>query len=527
MKPLVAICHAAWMPGRAETLERLMAQLDGCDVRVFTSLEREHSAIWARRAWRWGAAQDRSVCYLNDDVTVCPRFAEALTALIDENPEDVISLHTQTPAALQAAEKGYHLARSRWLTGPAYVLPPGVVRELLDRWQRLSTREALGLNVDGVWGTNEDSYANRWAWRGNHDFLTTIPAIALHDVETPSSLGYEHHHCRGPSVPFLAFPHADVTSRVYWRRPGWLPYAAAPWESGEVQDSSRAETLRAPRYVPPVAALAPGQAPTIALGVPHASWVPERAAAMAALRPLLAGADHYREGTERGHWSVWFLVMLRWAAETGASHFLTTQDDVELAPEFWPILRAIVTAWPDEVISLAATHSLAPEVARTGRRSYRTPKVLGWGWLAPMPIVGRFLEWADEATVQGFQREQPNDGEDTLFMRFLETRGIVPRSPVPTILDHLHGPSVYGNEGHEHRRSVVRWTGYELADLRDPRWWQTGCADLPSDVWRRCWWCGKREERFRSTVTGASICGVCLATLVAVPLGVGLKTETA
>jgi hypothetical protein len=276
--------------------------------------------------------------------------------------------------------------------------------------------------------------------------------------------------------------------------------------------------------------------PLVALGVPHAEWLLDRAEMMSGLRAAL-GLDapppwvYAREFTDREHWQEWFPKMLEWACACGggrgATHFVTLQDDVEVAPHFWPSLRAMLSAWPDEVIGLAATHSLAREVARQGRRSYRTPRLVGWGWAMPIGLVRELLEWMAAGNLAHFRQECPLDGEDTLTMAFLHTHQIQPRSPVPTIVDHLHVASTNaGFDDHTHRRAVVTWRGYEPADMAEPTWWQTACTDLPHDDWRRCWWCGKRPEFARSPYTGALVCRVCLGTMVLRAMGIDARAGT-
>lgn len=260
---------------------------------------------------------------------------------------------------------------------------------------------------------------------------------------------------------------------------------------------------------------------TIALAIPSAVWLPERAALLDALRPQLSSADHYLELVDREHWSQWAIHSWEWAVDTGADWFLSLQDDVELAPHFWPALRAMMSAWPKDVIALAATHSLAREVARTGRRSYLSGRIVGWGWAMPVPLVRELLAWAHGGALEQFRAEFPKDGEDTFVGLFLAARSIVPRSPVPTIVDHLHVASTNeGFDNHTHRRSVVTWRGYEPADMVVPSWWLSTCTRLPPDDWRRCWWCGERPEAMRSATTGALLCMPCLATLVLSKLGV-------
>lgn len=222
------------------------------------------------------------------------------------------------------------------------------------------------------------------------------------------------------------------------------------------------------------------------------------------------GADHYLELTDREHWTSWALKSWRWALDTGAEWFLSLQDDVEIAPQFWPALRAMMTAWPHEVISLAATHSMAREVARQGRRSYRTPHIIGWGWATPALILRDLVACADSGALDKFHAEHPTDGEDTFVECFLADQHVVPRSPVPTIVDHLHVASTNeGFDNHTHRRSVVTWRGYEPGDMAEPLWWQSTCSALPADIWRLCWLCQKNEAH-RRWESGVEICDQCL-----------------
>ena len=109
-------------------------------------------------------------------------------------------------------------------------------------------------------------------------------------------------------------------------------------------------------------------------------------------------------------------------------------------------------------------------------------------------------------------------------MTYLASKGILPRCPVPTVVDHLHVASTNkGFDEHTHRRTVVTWRGYEPADMEEPSWWCTTCATLPDDDWRRCWWCGERPEMIRSAATDAVICRQCIGLLA---LGaMGLRAE--
>lgn len=213
------ITNAGWAPERKATTERLLGQLSGVNTAVLVSERREHASIWARRMWEWAARQEDHVVCLNDDVLVHPDFVSACRAIIQAVPHEIVSLHTQAPQATELGHRGFHWARCYWLTGPAYILPPGAARALLDYalpWHFISR-------------VNEDNVAIHWAWDKQRPIWNTIPALAHHDVKTPSTLGYDNHPFRTPSVPFDMFPDADVKSVAYWKTTSDPPWIANPW----------------------------------------------------------------------------------------------------------------------------------------------------------------------------------------------------------------------------------------------------------------------------------------------------------
>jgi hypothetical protein len=271
---------------------------------------------------------------------------------------------------------------------------------------------------------------------------------------------------------------------------------------------------------------------TTVLAIPHASWIPERAGLMVHLRKALHLEESLAEVdglcfqvfSDKEHWISWYRKMLEFAElqsriHKGVTHFLTLQDDVVLSPDFWPILKAMQTAWPHDVISLAATHSFGPEVARQGRRSYRCPNIVGWGWMIPISFVHEILDACNEGALEDFVKRMPGAGEDTFTAEFLAKRGIVPRHPVPTIVDHLYVPSTnVGFDDHTHRRSTVTWVDYSPKDMTTPDWWKTQASEFPLDLWRRCQWCGCQESVVTSRATRMTLCRACVLTPFAVDL---------
>jgi hypothetical protein len=170
---------------------------------------------------------------------------------------------------------------------------------------------------------------------------------------------------------------------------------------------------------------------TFALAVPHLPHIQGRADNMDVMRRMLgvesreeksayaAGvpcgeANVFREFTEKAPWPERMLARWKWALETKKDWFLALEDDVIVAPDFWKILEAMTIAWPGpEFLGLSATHSLGPAVALQGRRSYNTPKLLGWAWACPMYVLELLYNQAVSGALEKYHRENPLECEDT------------------------------------------------------------------------------------------------------------------
>ena len=142
-------------------------------------------------------------------------------------------------------------------------------------------------------------------------------------------------------------------------------------------------------------------APTFCLGIPHTPWVPARVESLTKL--LIALGESEADGVlrarrvfgERALNHVWSEEMWRWGVSregrsggVDPTHFLTLQDDVKVAPNFWPALRAMVEAVPDEVIALEVVHPAAPLLAAKGHRWFTSPDcIVGVGYVLPMAAL--------------------------------------------------------------------------------------------------------------------------------------------
>jgi hypothetical protein len=217
------IAHAAWLSERKRTLSRLLEQLGSSfPVHVLSSRNREHASLWARRLWTEAAATDEDVICLNDDVEVCPRFFETCEAMTSSVPDEILSLHANMPGAREESQKGANWVRCYWLTGPAYLLPAGTARQLLDYWDSLPW--AFGSRI------NEDNLAIHWAWEKQRPMYCSIPAPVTHDASVKSSLGYDHHPHRTPTVPWTDYADPlEFTKPSFWTTSGDAPLVPNPW----------------------------------------------------------------------------------------------------------------------------------------------------------------------------------------------------------------------------------------------------------------------------------------------------------
>ena len=223
-----AISHAAWHPERGATLARLVKQLadQGADIHVSVSARREHAAIWATRLWEYAAFVEEPTVCLNDDAILSDDFVGTCEAIAEAVPDEVVSLHTQVPGA--ELVKGPWV-RCYWLTGPAYLLPQGAARSMLDwpaPWEFLSR-------------VNEDNRAIHWTWERQRPFYSVTVAPVVHDVETASTLGYDGHPHRLPRVTWRDRPDLDLTDPAYWKPKGEPPFIPNPWMPAETLEMVR------------------------------------------------------------------------------------------------------------------------------------------------------------------------------------------------------------------------------------------------------------------------------------------------
>lgn len=261
--------------------------------------------------------------------------------------------------------------------------------------------------------------------------------------------------------------------------------------------------------------------PTFALGVPSTPWIPERVASLARLLDALqpeANAHEFRLFTDREPNCVWSQKLWRWAASTSATHLLQLQDDIIPAPNFWPALRAMVAAVPDQVIGLETVHPICRELARLGKRWARTRAwLVGPQYVFPLSgpnSLATFLAWCDANP----QIVEKSIGEDVTVSTWIASTGRDVHHPMPAIADHdLTVASVYHNDHHDHRKPVVTWHAYG-PEIEDPKWWAPPAEVplLPGAGWPKCYFCLQEDGKIVSQATGAMVGPNCLAKMLEV-----------
>lgn len=234
----VAIAHAGFLPERKKSLARLLEQLKaaGCTAPfVSVSKEKEHARVWAMRVWKWAAQQKPGtpVVILNDDIEVHPKFAAVLEAMVKAVPGKVLALHPQNPATEGLAKANYNWFRCYWLTGPAYLAYPAQY----EQWIKFGEKK----ENEVLWKGNEDNVVIHYSWSQQAPQYTCIPAIVKHDVEVPSTLGYDNHPNRVATVLWNdeRFKEKDLTDPAYWKPLVDPPFVENPWATSKMLEQFR------------------------------------------------------------------------------------------------------------------------------------------------------------------------------------------------------------------------------------------------------------------------------------------------
>lgn len=216
MKLEIGISHAPHMPGRKESLARLLPSILG---RQSVHLEDRpgHHSAWSLLLWKGVlAAGDANgathAMFLQDDVIPCDSFLDNVHSVIEAKPTNLINLYNAHPLSVTAKEMGFSWCTSPdGLIGNAYILPIEMLREFVEyRTTKLS--DAI------VQEGGEDRLINLFAMDRGYLVWSTVPALVDHDLTVPSTNTLTQF--KSPVVPPDNEPHdwtgdAIHTGRVF------------------------------------------------------------------------------------------------------------------------------------------------------------------------------------------------------------------------------------------------------------------------------------------------------------------------
>jgi hypothetical protein len=233
------------------------------------------------------------------------------------------------------------------------------------------------------------------------------------------------------------------------------------------------------------------------------------------LRAAVGGkpSDGYREFTDREPNIAWSERMWNWGLETGTDWFLTLQDDVEVAPCFWPALNAMLDTLDGigaSVLGLSSVHPVQVETARQGHRWYRTNShLVGWAYAIRHDTLRSFMAWRARQVLP------PTTTEDSLLNHWITVSGNDTWHPCPTIVDHDTSlESSYDNDEHVNRRPWITWRDFTEGSLADPAFWRPNGPPesvpvLPAPPSHLCWTgCGRPANVGAGPVR---LCSRCVA----------------
>lgn len=205
----IGIMHVP-TPEREKTLWRLVEQLDfeRSGIRqlvIGDDSQREGSYVNARRIWAQLLDSDATHCVLlADDNTVCSRFADVMTRMIEAHPDEVIAAYCNHDAA-------------RRIEGHWYTTSEGAVQCTLPMPLLRECTAWCDANLDPSKHVAEDYALNLWCMATGRRIWHPVPAPLDHDTAVPSLSGHEDHAFRRPAVVELD---GDALMAIDWTGDG-------------------------------------------------------------------------------------------------------------------------------------------------------------------------------------------------------------------------------------------------------------------------------------------------------------------
>jgi hypothetical protein len=193
----LSIAHTPWNEVRRAHIVKMAVDLDPTPMRTFIHDEDyrgrpwgEVKHEWALKCWRWHIEAEQSHCLLlSDDLNIMPHFWDAINAMVECAPNDVMGLMSNHPRSATLWDNGYRWYRCKaWVVGPAILIPRWRLIEFVNWYHEwypnLPDGEAYGQR--GFY--HDDSSINEWLGQTDGTSLHPLPAPIEHDLE----LGRSH-----------------------------------------------------------------------------------------------------------------------------------------------------------------------------------------------------------------------------------------------------------------------------------------------------------------------------------------------
>ncbi len=176
----------------------------------------------------------------------------------------------------------------------------------------------------------------------------------------------------------------------------------------------------------------------------------ERLGGWASIRENTVGFEVIVDFERKGPWLPARKV---WSAASGqATHHLLLQDDAWPCHDFWSVLRSVITAAPDQIITLFTIRKTVVDAADRGDHFLQVREASGVAVVMPVGIAVSFVEWSDRMVPLEIR---PDDVRVSLFAEATGRRVV---TTVPSIVDHR-------DEG----VSLVKHAGGRVALVYDER----------------------------------------------------------
>ncbi len=155
----------------------------------------------------------------------------------------------------------------------------------------------------------------------------------------------------------------------------------------------------------------------------------ERLGGMDTIRAETVAFDIVVDFAKNGSWPTSKEAWQR--VHPSATHHLLLQDDVYPCDDFWVVLRAVIDAAPDRVITLFSFRtSAAGEAMARGHHFARSYGMSGQGLVMPARHVLKMLEWSEQWVPPEVRW---SDYRPDLYCEFFD---LEPLETVPSIVDH-------------------------------------------------------------------------------------------